>query len=101
MVLFADGGFTTSKPYISGSNYLFKMSNGEYKRDGIWDVDMDILFYNYIATAPIISIGKSSKINYFDSNPRTKLMYRLWIKKMEKGEDKSILQKADEIINSH
>lgn len=101
MVLFADGGFTTSKPYISGSNYLFKMSNGEYKKDGKWDVDMDILFYNYIATAPLITIEKSSKINYFDSNPRTKLMYLLWIKKMEKGEDKRILQKANEIINSH
>jgi deoxyribodipyrimidine photolyase-related protein len=101
MILFADGGFTTSKPYISGSNYLVKMSNGEYKKDGKWDTDMDTLFYNYIGTAPMVSYGKSKKINYFDANPRTKLMYRLWVKKIESGESKKILENASNIFNTH
>jgi len=38
MTQFADGGLMTTKPYISGSNYLMKMSDfekGEWQ--GIWD----------------------------------------------------------------
>ncbi|MCY7422071.1 MAG: cryptochrome/photolyase family protein [Chitinophagaceae bacterium] len=38
MTQFADGGLMTTKPYISGSNYLMKMSNypkGEWQK--IWD----------------------------------------------------------------
>lgn len=38
MTQFADGGIMTTKPYISGSNYLMKMSDypkGEWQ--GIWD----------------------------------------------------------------
>ena len=34
MVLYADGGLSTSKPYISSSNYLKKMSNF---KGGSWE----------------------------------------------------------------
>ncbi|NBP05244.1 MAG: cryptochrome/photolyase family protein [Bacteroidetes bacterium] len=42
MSQFADGGRMCSKPYISGSNYLLKMS--DYKGDGQWEKIWDGLF---------------------------------------------------------
>ena len=45
MALFADGGLMTSKPYISGSNYLMKMSN--YKK-GSWQQIWDGLFWRFM-----------------------------------------------------
>lgn len=41
MIQFADGGLITTKPYISGSNYIIKMSN--YKK-GEWSEIWDALF---------------------------------------------------------
>ena len=46
MLGFNDGGETTTKPYISSSNYILKMSN--YKKDGIWDTTWRALYYNFI-----------------------------------------------------
>jgi deoxyribodipyrimidine photolyase-related protein len=94
MALFADGGLTTTKPYISSSAYLLKMSGGRFKRDGIWDKDMNVLFYNYIATAP-----KIEGINYFEYNGRVKQLYLLWDKK-DDDEKKYIRKRAKEIIKS-
>ena len=98
MILFADGGLTTSKPYIASDNYLVKMSNGQFKRDGKWDVDFKTLFYNYIATAPIVN-WKGRKVNYFATNGRIAQMYYLWKKKEESGEDKKILKDAKTVMN--
>jgi deoxyribodipyrimidine photolyase-related protein len=98
MILFADGGLTTSKPYIASDNYLVKMSNGQFKRDGKWDVDFKTLFYNYIATAPIINF-KGKKVNYFATNGRIAQMYYLWKKKESSGEDKKILSDAKAIMS--
>jgi len=42
---YADGGKFTSKPYISGSNYLLKISN--YKI-GAWSYEWDLLFWQFI-----------------------------------------------------
>lgn len=45
MSQFADGGLVTTKPYISGSNYIRKMSR--YKKDdwsGIWDA----LYWSFV-----------------------------------------------------
>jgi deoxyribodipyrimidine photolyase-related protein len=36
----------TSKPYISGSNYLLKMS--DYKADGQWEKIWDGLFWRFM-----------------------------------------------------
>ncbi len=93
MILYADGGFTTSKPYISSDNYLVKMSNGQFKPDGKWDKDMKTLFYNYIGDAPTIK-----NENFFATNGRTITMYKLWEKKVKSGEDKVIKNNAKEII---
>jgi len=57
MIMYADGGFMMSRPYLSSSNYIKKMSNykkdetivklkdgNEYKWYDIWDA----LYYNFI-----------------------------------------------------
>ena len=45
MTQFADGGLMTTKPYISGSNYLMKMSNYE---KGEWQSVWDGLFWRFM-----------------------------------------------------
>ena len=45
MSQFSDGGLMVSKPYISGSNYILKMSN--YKK-GAWCEIWDSLFWHFI-----------------------------------------------------
>jgi deoxyribodipyrimidine photolyase-related protein len=45
MALYADGGVITTKPYISGSNYVLKMS--DYKK-GPWSEVWDSLFWNFV-----------------------------------------------------
>lgn len=45
MGMFADGGLTMRKPYISSGNYIEKMSN--YER-GDWFEKWRVLFYNFI-----------------------------------------------------
>ena len=46
MSQFADGGLFTTKPYLSGSNYICKMSN--YKK-GPWAPIWDGLFWSFVA----------------------------------------------------
>jgi len=57
MSQFADGGLMTTKPYISGSNYLMKMS--DYKK-GEWQVIWDGLFWRFMHTHRV----------FFLQNPR-------------------------------
>ena len=45
MSQFADGGLMSTKPYVSSSNYILKMSN--YKK-GEWCVIWDALFWNFM-----------------------------------------------------
>lgn len=46
MSQYADGGTMMTRPYFSSSNYINKMSS--FKRDGLWDVIWDALYYNFI-----------------------------------------------------
>ena len=71
MSQFADGGTFTTKPYLSGSNYVCKMSD-EPRGDwcGIWDA----LFWSFIADHQ----------GFFLSNPRLSMMARNW-EKMSPG----------------
>ena len=57
MVQFADGGLMTTKPYISGSNYVLKMS--DYKK-GPWCEIWDGLFWRFM------DVHRS----FFQKNPR-------------------------------
>jgi deoxyribodipyrimidine photolyase-related protein len=70
MSQFADGGLMASKPYISGSNYLMKMSN--YKK-GEWQNVWDGLFWRFMHTHR----------EFFLSNPRLGMLVRMFDKMPE------------------
>jgi deoxyribodipyrimidine photolyase-related protein len=67
MSQFADGGTFTTKPYISGSNYILKMSN---EPKGDWCPVWDALFWTFIA----------DHTPFFLKNPRLSMMARSWEK---------------------
>jgi deoxyribodipyrimidine photolyase-related protein len=70
MSQFADGGLMSTKPYISGSNYLMKMS--DYKK-GDWQLIWDGLFWRFM--------DKHRK--FFLSNPRLGMLIRTFDKMSE------------------
>lgn len=61
MSQFADGGMITTKPYISGSAYVLKMSN--FKR-GDWCPIWDALYWRFV----------DKHRDFFASNPRMTIM---------------------------
>jgi deoxyribodipyrimidine photolyase-related protein len=63
MSLYADGGLMSTKPYISGSNYIMKMS--DYKR-GDWQGTWDGLFWTFM----------DKHRDFFISNPRLSMLIR-------------------------
>ncbi len=63
MSQFADGGLLATKPYISGSNYLMKMSN--YKK-GDWQQIWDGLFWRFMHVHR----------DFFEGNPRLGMLVR-------------------------
>ncbi len=63
MSQFADGGLMATKPYISGSNYLMKMS--DYKK-GAWQTVWDGLFWRFMHTHR----------SFFLKNPRLSMLVR-------------------------
>lgn len=67
MGLFASGGVFATKPYISGSAYLRKMS--DYPA-GPWCATWDALFWNFIG----------GHRDYFAGQPRLSMMARTWDK---------------------
>ncbi len=67
MSQFADGGTFTTKPYISGSNYVLKMSD---ETKGPWTDIWDALFWTFI--------GDHQEL--FLKNPRSSMMARNWQK---------------------
>ncbi|WKK67178.1 cryptochrome/photolyase family protein [Lutimonas zeaxanthinifaciens] len=62
MSQFSDGGVFATKPYISGSNYLKKMS--DYK-PGDWTATWDGLFWRFI----------DQHQDFFKRNPRISMLY--------------------------
>lgn len=67
MSQFADGGTFTTKPYLSGSNYIRKMSH--YPK-GEWCDIWDGLYWCFIGDHE----------DFFKSNPRLSMMTRSWQK---------------------
>lgn len=65
MSQFADGGTFTTKPYISGSNYVLKMSD---EKPGPWTETWDALFWTFVADHEAL----------FLKNPRSSMMARTW-----------------------
>ncbi len=83
MSQFADGGLMATKPYISSSKYILKMSN---LKKGDWCEDWDKLFWNFL-------IKHSDKLK---TNPRMIYLFN-YIKKLDR-EKKLQVQKSAEII---
>ena len=67
MSLYADGGLMSTKPYISSSNYIKKMSN--YKK-GDWQPTWDGLFWTFM----------DKHRDFFLSNPRLGMLIRTFDK---------------------
>lgn len=67
MSQYADGGLMASKPYISGSNYLMKMSN--FKKGG-WQVIWDALFWRFL----------DAHRDFFKQNPRLGMLVKTFDK---------------------
>jgi deoxyribodipyrimidine photolyase-related protein len=64
MSQFADGGMMCTKPYISGSNYVLKMS--DYKADGHWEKIWDALFWRFM----------HKQRDFFGTNPRLGMLLK-------------------------
>ncbi len=75
MSQFADGGLFATKPYISGSNYIKKMS--DYS-GGNWEEIWTALYWNFIAT----------HYTFFASNYRLSMMPRLFEKMAQDKKEK-------------
>ncbi|MEM9398636.1 MAG: cryptochrome/photolyase family protein [Verrucomicrobiota bacterium] len=86
MSQFADGGLFTTKPYISSSNYIRKMS--DYSA-GKWTTTWDALFWNFI------HIHR----DFFTSQPRLSMMARQ-LEKMDKTKLSAHLQEAESFLGS-
>jgi deoxyribodipyrimidine photolyase-related protein len=86
MSQFADGGLMSTKPYISGSNYILKMSN--YKT-GDWQLIWDALFWRFM------HVHRS----YFLKNPRLSMLVRNF-DKMDKEKQIGLLGKANQFLQT-
>ncbi|MFN3666148.1 MAG: cryptochrome/photolyase family protein [Sediminibacterium sp.] len=86
MTQFADGGLMTTKPYISGSNYIRKMSN--YPA-GPWQEVWDALFWRFMHTHR----------DFFASNPRLGMLLKTFDKMPKEKQDKH-LQHATTFLHS-
>jgi len=92
MTLWADGGMTMRKPYISGSGYIMKMGNyGKEKVESgnmTWQEKWDVIFHNFIDR----NSEKLSK-TYYNG------VVKAWERKGKAEKDKE-LKLSNEIINS-
>ena len=81
MSQFADGGLMATKPYISGSNYLMKMSDYE---KGDWQPMWDGLFWRFMHVHR----------DFFLKNPRLGMLVKTF-DKMSKEKQEKHIQAAD------
>lgn len=88
MSQFADGGIFATKPYISGSNYIQKMSH--YK-PGEWSKTWDALYWNFI----------NSHQDFFLKNHRLSMMPRLLAKMPEEKRNGHLKIAADYLAGNH
>lgn len=84
MTQFADGGLMTTKPYISGSNYLMKMGNW---KKGPWQEVWDGLFWRFMHVHR----------DFFLSNPRLGMLVKTF-DKMSEEKRKMHLQNAERFL---
>ncbi len=84
MTQFADGGLMTTKPYISGSNYLLKM--GDWNK-GPWQEIWDGLFWRFMQVHR----------DFFSGNPRLSMLLGTW-DKMPAGKRQAHLDIAEKFL---
>ncbi|MEX0940018.1 MAG: cryptochrome/photolyase family protein [Candidatus Babeliales bacterium] len=84
MSQYADGGLMTTKPYISSSNYVLKMS--DYKSNKWTDI-WDALYWHFL----------EKHKNKLSKNPRTKIMY-YHLNKMSAKKKKQYLNTAAKFL---
>ena len=84
MGTFADGGIFATKPYISGSSYILRMSN--FKK-GDWCEIVDGLYWKFI----------EDNKEFFAKNPRLSLMIRA-LEKLDKERKLRIFKAAETFI---
>ncbi len=95
MTQFADGGLMTTKPYISGSNYLLKMSDYATHAktgkdgDGSWTITWDALFWRFMHVHR----------DFFQQNPRLGMLVNTF-DKMPAEKRKKHLATAEKYLES-
>lgn len=87
MAQFSDGGMMVTKPYISGSNYIIKMS--DYKKGEDWAEIWDALFWRYMHV----------NRDFFKRNPRLSMLINTFDKWPEEKKQKYI-DKASKFLDS-
>ena len=86
MSQFADGGMMSTKPYISGSNYVIKMS--DYKK-GEWCIVWDALFWNFL----------DKQRAFFSKNPRMRMLVSAF-DRMDIDKREAYIINADNFLKS-
>ena len=86
MSQFADSGLIATKPYISGSNYLMKMS--DYQK-GDWQLIWDGLFWRFM----------DKHRNFFLSNPRLGMLIKTF-DKMDEDRRNTLLSAAESYLKT-
>jgi deoxyribodipyrimidine photolyase-related protein len=79
---FADGGIMCTEPYISGSNYIFKMS--DYPKGEAWSEIWDALFWRFM----------HAHRSFFLQNPRLNMLIKTY-DKWDESKQEEILMRAD------
>ena len=86
MSQFSDGGLMSTKPYISGSSYILKMS--DYKKND-WCLIWDALFWNFI----------NNHKEFFKKNPRMRMLVSSF-EKMDTEKKKRLLETSASFIEN-
>ena len=86
MSQFSDGGLMSTKPYISGSSYILKMS--DYKKAD-WCLIWDALFWNFI----------NNHKEFFKKNPRMRMLVSSF-EKMDSEKKKRLLETSASFIEN-
>ena len=78
MTLWADGGLTMRKPYISSDGYIMKMGN--YKTKGEWNIIWNTIFHHFIDRN-----SKQLSSTYYNG------IVKAWTKKTKSEKDKELI----------
>jgi deoxyribodipyrimidine photolyase-related protein len=87
MGTYADGGLTMSKPYLSSSNYILKMS--DFKKDKHWETIWSDLFYRFL-------------YKHQDKLKGTPYLRNLaYYKSLSETDKKALMKRADQFIKDN